>query len=242
MGGLRLRTKFLLSMVLVSAALTFTTLFVVRHSIQEQVRLEILRDLQNSVSAFRNFQKQREGTLERSAALLADLPNLRALMTTHDAATIQDASRDLWKLAGSDLLLLADSSGKVVALQARPPEITVRQAQDFFPQAVASGQPRQWWYVEGHLYEIFLQDIYFGQAAENRVLGSLVLGYEIDDQVARDVSRVAASEVAFRYGEGDRAQHAHAFAGGGTAAPPRESACGEQRPPPARSGSETNVS
>ena len=30
MGGLRLRTKFLLSMVAVSAALTFTTLYVVR--------------------------------------------------------------------------------------------------------------------------------------------------------------------------------------------------------------------
>src|SRR5271157_2604875 len=201
MGGIRLRTKFLLSMVVVSAALTFTTLLVVRRTVQQEVRRGIQRDLENSVSAFHNFQQQREGTLERSAALLADLPNLRALMTTHDAATIQDASRDLWKLAGSDLLLLADSSGKVVALQARPPEITVRQAQDFFPQAVASGQPRQWWYVEGHLYEIFLQDIYFGQATENRVLGSLVLGYEIDDQVARDVSRAAASEVAFRYGE-----------------------------------------
>jgi signal transduction histidine kinase len=201
MGGLRLRTKFLLSMVLVSAALTFTTLFVVRRSIQKQVRLEIVRDLQNSVSAFRNFQKQREGTLERSAALLADLPNLRALMTTHDPATIQDASRDLWKLAGSDLLLLTDSSGKVMAFQAKPPEITVREAQEFFPPAAASGEARQWWYVEGHLYEIFLQDIYFGHAAENRMLGSLVLGYEIDEQVARDVSRVAASEVAFRYGE-----------------------------------------
>jgi signal transduction histidine kinase len=188
-------------MVLVSAALTFTTLFVVRRSIQKQVRLEILRDLQNSVSAFRNFQKQREGTLERSAALLADLPNLRGLMTTHDPATIQDASRDLWKLAGSDLLLLADSSGKVMAFQAKPPEITVREAQEFFPPAAASGEARQWWYVEGHLYEIFLQDIYFGHAAENRMLGSLVLGYEIDEQVARDVSRVAASEVAFRYGE-----------------------------------------
>ena len=108
MGGLRLQTKFLLSMVLVSAALTFTTLYVVRRTVQQQVRLEIFRDLENSVSAFQNFQKQREITLERSAALLADLPNVRALMTTHDAATIQDASQDLWKLAGSDLLLLAD--------------------------------------------------------------------------------------------------------------------------------------
>jgi len=209
MGGIRLRTKFLLSMVVVSAALTFTTLLVVRHTVQQEVRLGIQRDLQNSVSAFHSFQKQREVTLERSAALLADLPNLRALMTTHDPATIQDASRDLWQLGGSDLMLLADSSGKVMALQATPPEITVRQGQDFFPSAVSnlvsntvsSAKTRHWWYVEGHLYEVFLQDIYFGPASGRQVLGYLLLGYEIDDRVARDLSRVAASEVAFRYGD-----------------------------------------
>ena len=200
MGGIRLRTKFLLSMVVVSAALTFTTLLLVRHTVQQEVRLGIQRDLDNSVSAFRNFQKQREVTLERSAALLADLPNVRALMTTHDPATIQDASRDLWQLAGSDLLLLADSSGKVMALQATPREITVRQGQDFLPGVVSSAETRHWWYVEGHLYEVFLQDIYFGPASRHQVLGYLLLGYEIDDRVARDLSRVAASEVAFRLG------------------------------------------
>jgi signal transduction histidine kinase len=201
MGGIRLRTKFLLSMVVVSAALTFTTLLVVRHTVQQQVRLGIQRDLENSVSAFHNFQKQREVTLERSAALLADLPNVRALMTTHDPATIQDASRDLWQLAGSDLLLLADSSGKVMALQATPQEITVREGQDFFPKVVSRDETRHWWYVEGHLYEVFLQDIYFGPASGHQVLGYLLLGYEIDDRVTRDLSRVAASEVAFRYGD-----------------------------------------
>ncbi len=201
MRGLRLRTKFLLSMVAVSAALTFTTLFVVRRTVQRQVRLEIQRDLQNSVSAFRNFQKQREITLERSAALLADLPNVRALMTTHDVATIQDQSHDLWNLAGSDLLLLADPSGKVMALQATPPEVTIRRAQEFIPGIVSRAETRHWWYVEGHLYEVFLQDIYFGPASSQQVLGYLVLGYEIDDRVAHEVSQVAASEVMFRYGD-----------------------------------------
>ena len=201
MGGVRLRTKFLLSMVVVSAALTFTTLLVVRHTVQQEVRRGIQRDLENSISAFHNFQKQREVTLERSAALLADLPNVRALMTTHDPATIQDASRDLWHLAGSDLLLLADSSGKVMALQATPQEITVREGQDFFPAVVSREETRHWWYIEGHLYEVFLQDIYFGPARGHQVLGYLLLGYEIDDHVARDLSRVAASEVAFRYGD-----------------------------------------
>src|ERR1019366_3140588 len=201
MGGIRLRTKFLFSMVAVSAALTFTTLLVVQHTVQQEVRLGIQRDLENSVSAFHSFQQQRETTLERSAALLADLPIVRALMTTHHPATIQDASRDLWQHAGSDLLLLADSSGKVMALQATPQEITVRQGQDFFPRVVSREETRHWWYVEGHLYEVFLQDIYFGPASGHHVLGYLLLGYEIDDRVARDLSRVAASEVAFRYGD-----------------------------------------
>jgi len=200
MGGLRLQTKFLLSMVLVSAALTFTTLLVVRRTVQRQVRSEIQRDLENSVSAYRNFRQQRELTLERSAALLADLPNVRALMTTRDAATIQDASRDLWKLSGSDLLVLTDASNHVMALQANAPAVTIHEAQEFFPHTVSNDQTHYWWYVEGHLYEIYLQDIYFGPAAENRILGYLALGYDVDERVAREVSRVAAGEVAFRYG------------------------------------------
>jgi signal transduction histidine kinase len=201
MGGIPLRTKFLLSMVAVSAALTFTTLLVVRHTVQQEVRLGIQRDLQNSVSAFRNLQKQREVMLERSAALLADLPIVRAQMTTHDPATIQDASRGLWQLAGSDLLVLADSSGKVMALQGTPQEVTVREGQDFFSTVVSQEETRHWWNVEGHLYEVFLQDIYFGPASQHQILGYLLVGYEIDDHVARDLSGVAASEVAFRYGD-----------------------------------------
>lgn len=201
MNGIRLRTKFLLSMVAVSATLTFATLLVVQHTVQQQVRVDIQRDLQNSVSAFQNFQTQREWTLERSVALLADLPNIRALMTTRDAATIQDASEDLWHLAGSDLMMLADASGKVVALQATHREVTIRQGQTFFPTIVSREETRHWWYVKGHLYEVFLQDIYFGPLSEQKVLGYLVLGYEIDDRFAREISRISASEVAFRYGD-----------------------------------------
>src|SRR3984957_6260175 len=66
---------------------------------------------------------------------------------------------------------------------------------------MAREETRHWWYVRGHLYEVFLQDIYFGPASQHQVLGYLLVGYEIDDRVARELSRVAASEVAFRYGD-----------------------------------------
>ena len=83
---LRMRTKFLLSMLLISAGLTCTSLLLVRYSVRKQVKKEIFADLRNSVSTFQNFQRERELTLTHSAELLADLPNLRALMTTQHAA------------------------------------------------------------------------------------------------------------------------------------------------------------
>jgi signal transduction histidine kinase len=196
---LRMRTKFLLSMLLISAGLTSTSLLLVRHSVQWQVKKEIFSDLRNSVSTFQNFQQERELTLTRSADLLADLPNLRALMTTHDQATIQDASTDLWRLAGSDLFVLADRDGKVAALHTTTPGFSRELAQQSL--GMPPNLEAQWWFGGQHLYQVFLKPIYFGAASENRLLGFLVIGYEIDDSVASQVSRIAASRVAFWYGD-----------------------------------------
>jgi signal transduction histidine kinase len=201
MVGLRLQTKFLLSMLLVSAGLTCTTLLVVRQSVRGQIRQEIERDLRNSVVTFGDFQRQRESTLTHAAQLIADLPNVRAVMTTRDAPTIQDASRDVWQLAGSDLFLLADPSGRVMALHGVPAEFTNKVAEKALSGALREEPANHWWYGGGHLYEVFLQPIYFGRADDHQLLGYVVLGYEIDDRITRDVSRVAASQVAFQCSE-----------------------------------------
>src|ERR1700674_5756385 len=198
---LRMRTKFLLSMLLISAGLTCTSLLLVRHSVQKQVKREIFADLRNSVSTFQNFQRERELTLTHSAELLADVPNLRALMTTQHEATIQDASSGLWRLAGSDLFVLADRTGKVVALHTASPGLSHDMAQESLSSSLNQEGPQHWWFGGQHLYEVFLKPIYFGPAAENRLLGFLVVGYEIDDRVASQVSRIAASQVAFYYGD-----------------------------------------
>ena len=198
---LRMRTKFLLSMLLISAGLTCTSLLLVRRSMQAQVKKEIVADLHNSVSTFQNFQHEREITLTRSVELLADLPNLRALMTTQHEATIEDASTAFWRLAGTDLFVLADRTGKVVALHTATPGFTREMAQASLQTSLNQEGPRHWWFGERHLYEVFMKTIYFGPEEENRPLGVLIIGKEIDDSVAAQVSRIAASQVAFYYGD-----------------------------------------
>src|ERR1700693_4859487 len=121
MAKLRMRTKFLLSMLLISAGLTCTSLLLVRRSVQSQVKKGIFADLHNSVGTFQNFQRERELTLTHSAELMADLPDLRALMTTRHEATIQDAADHLWRLAGIGLLVLSGRTAQAVWLDPAVP-------------------------------------------------------------------------------------------------------------------------
>src|SRR5438094_8927945 len=195
-----LRTKFLLSLALISALLTWATLLLVQYRVRIHVREEIAQGLRNSLVTFQSLQQQRESMLERSAALLATLPPLKAVMTSRDAATIQDASEVFWRLAGSQLFVLADRSGKVAAIHTSTPGFTNDEAQEAILRSLASGESRDWWFGNGRLFEVFLQRIYFGSPEDDTPIGVLAVGYEIDNRVAADVSRVASSQVAFRYG------------------------------------------
>jgi signal transduction histidine kinase len=201
MANIRLRTKFLLSLILTTTVLTITVLLIVQVYLRNHARQEIQEALRNSVMTFQQFESQRERGLAQSAALVADLPNLRALMTTHHAPTIQDASADLWQLAGSDLFLLADPTGKVMALHTTAAGFNPDLAQASLTATLHKEQTRDWWYGGGHLYAVFLQPIYFGPSRDNVVLGVLAVGFEVDKKVADAVARVASCQVAFRYGK-----------------------------------------
>jgi signal transduction histidine kinase len=188
-------------MVLITAGLTAMSLLVVRGSVRSHVREGIGQDLRNSVTTFQNFQHDREVMLTHSAELVAYLPITRSILTAHDPATIQDASKDVWPLTGSDLLVLADRDGKVVALHTKSPGFTRDAAQNYFQQSLNEEDSSHWWFGAHHLFQTFVQPVYFGSKTEGPVLGFLIIGYEIDDRLAREVSKVSASQVAFSYGD-----------------------------------------
>ena len=78
---MRMRMTLLLSLLAVSFGLTALSLVVIHTSLQGQIRQALASDLQRSIATFRNLQMQRREMLRREAALLADLPSLKALMT-----------------------------------------------------------------------------------------------------------------------------------------------------------------
>ena len=199
MSKIRLRTKFLFSLLAISAGLTAATLLIVSYSVRKRVRENIREDVRNSVTNYRSFQAQQEESLKRSAVLLANLPNIRALMTTGDSATIEDASADVWKLSGSDLLVLANRTGSVVALRASAPGLNPATAQGLLRKSLDHSESKDWWFGGDRLYEVWIQPIYFGSPSENLTVGLLAVGHEVNQRAASEFASVASSEVVFNF-------------------------------------------
>jgi len=194
-----LRRKFLLSLTLITALITSAVLLVVQYRVRVHVREEIAQALRDSVVTFQSLQQQRESTLERSTALLATLPPLKAVMTSEDPATIKDASTMFWKLAESQVFVLADRSGKLAALHTAAAGFTTSAAEASIRRYLEGGESHDWWFGGGHLFQVFFEPIYFGSSDSGHPIGILAVGYEIDPSVAADVTRVASCSVAFGY-------------------------------------------
>src|SRR5262249_52821995 len=147
----------------------------------------------------KSFEQQRDAALNRAASLIANLPNVRALMTIPDEATIEDASYDIQRLSGSDLLVLADRTGTVKAVRSKTEDFPKPMAQELLQKSIAVGEAQGFWYGGGSLYEILVQPIDFGEGPSKTTIGLLIVGYKIDHAAARSFGDLAASEVAFRW-------------------------------------------
>jgi signal transduction histidine kinase/ActR/RegA family two-component response regulator len=197
----RLRTKFLLSLTLLIAALTFATLAVVRHAAEEQVRTGVERDARNSVLTFQNLRSERQIQLDRTAELLATLPTLKEMMADEPVSAMQDASEQLWRSGDTELFALADWTGKIVALHTSVSGFSPDAAEKALAHSSGSNGAGGWWFGDGHLYQVAMRPIQLGGASSQMYLGTVVVGREIDSSVAAEVGRIALCQVAFRYGD-----------------------------------------
>ncbi len=198
---LRLRTKFLLSVIAIITGLTFATLLIVGHAAEGQVQKSVEQDTRNSVLTFQNLRAERQIELNRSADLFATLPAVKQLMADENPTNIQDASEVIWRSGDAQLFALADWKGQILALHTVTPGFSRRAAQEMMSHSAGLGDGGGWWFGEGRLYQVASRAIQLGAPSSQLRLGRVVVGREIDSSVASEVGRIALCQVAFRYGD-----------------------------------------
>jgi signal transduction histidine kinase len=194
-GNLRMRTKLLLSFVFLTAGLTCATLLVVRRNAEAQAQHQIEQDARNATLTFQVVQRQQQTALSRKADLLASL----AYMRNGDATSITDASEDPWQSDDCNLFVLADKSGRIVALHSTSPPFPLTAAQEMVSRSVNRGETSGWWLSGRNLYQVVLQPFYDGAPRKKNLLGIVVVGRLMDERAAGDLGRITSSDVVFRH-------------------------------------------
>ena len=192
---LSLRTQFLLATVTLLSALTATSLLVVRQSVNGQIRQQTSDAVAAAVYAFDRVQREQDRELARVTAMLAELPTMKAVMTSEKAATIRHASEEFWTLSGRDLLVLADAKGRVMAVHSSEPRLSNENAASLLAISLRRRERAGWWQDGPDLFRIVSRPIRGGAGADQQMLGTIVVGRRLTATVAEDIEYLAGNEV-----------------------------------------------
>jgi signal transduction histidine kinase len=197
---MRLRSQLLAATLSLIVALTAASLYIVHLTVRTELQRQVSASTEASLLAFNAIRNEREQMSSRAAALIAELPILKALMSISNdrraVPTIQDASKPFWRLAGSDVFILTSTSGEILALHSRTGLSAGGNIQARVKTAIERGTDATWWLDGEHLYWVFLKPLVIGSEQYARNAGYLVVGYEVNRNVAAELSRVIGSDVA----------------------------------------------
>ena len=196
--GVRTRALLILAMSFITMGTTLVSLLAVRKPLQKLVVQNISSDLVHSLATFEYMEAQRMAALDRENALLADLPSLKALMTTSDERTIADGGVEFWKVSGNDLFVLADRDGEVKAAY-----LAAATADETFRSDVRSfltTRTARFLVSSKGLYGCSIQPLYFGSQTEGALLGYVISGFAIDHKAVETLSSANNVQAAFKSG------------------------------------------
>jgi signal transduction histidine kinase len=197
---LGLRAKILLITVLTPLTLGLATLATVHRSVTAHVDASSIHEsLQHSVSVFEGMLAARGRALAGGAEVIARDPRFFSLLTlgtdqrdSRFTATVRGMARDFNRIAQTDVFEVLDRHGRRLAsVGAVKSSVSAREA---WVRSALKGEPSVGVMVEGRaLFQVSVTPVY----SDRRIVGALLLGSSIGDELAGVLREQMRSEVTF---------------------------------------------
>ncbi len=198
-----LRGRIFLASALLAVLSIGAAIFVVNQRVTREAERALQREIRATGALVDQLRKTRTDTYTVMARLIADLPKLKAAVLTNDPPTVQDNLRDYQEpLKSANLLLVTNAAGRVLA-----------SSGDSSPTALLAGDwPAVRDALLGHetvsllsqpdgILQVVTVPITIG-LTQPQILGSVSVGFLLNDALARQLKEITGSDVAF--GMGDR--------------------------------------
>jgi signal transduction histidine kinase len=200
-----LQNRMFLASALLATLSIGAAVYFVSMRITSAVEAEIQRDLGEAASLVDQQRALLFDTFRLMAQLIADLPKFKAAVGTRDAPTVQPLASDYQRQLGADVFLVTDADGGVLAAVGEPSDFVARLENTPGVQRARAGEPTSdvWRHPRG-LLQVVSVPITIGLESPE-LLGSLTVGYLLDEDRAAQFKALTGADIAFALGSDVRA-------------------------------------
>jgi serine/threonine-protein kinase len=191
---LGLQAKIFLVSLLLVVGLTSALLWFSYRRASELAQDSLRAALTSTRELYENLEADRLEKLQLINSVIVESPYFKAAVVEMDAATTLDSAQSMVEQVGSDFMIVTDVNGRIVARTDIPALTGVDlSGTPLVGKAIEGESFGGVWREEDRLYHAV--SVPFGVGDE--ILGAVVTGYQIDDELAQDIKRFAECEVVF---------------------------------------------
>jgi signal transduction histidine kinase len=188
---------------LATAALTVVCMGIAMYVVNARVTVSAEDELQRGLLQTGAFVDQQRATMSEvftvQARLVADLPKLKAAVDTGDRPTVEPVAGDYQRQLGSDLFLVTDRAGRVLASVSSGAPDGRLDALSTIRDAREGRESATFWLGPQGILQVVSVPIAVGTTPPE-ILGTLSVGFLLGDALATRLKELTGSEIAFAVG------------------------------------------
>jgi methyl-accepting chemotaxis protein len=180
-------------MVVVMSGLIITTLLIVNLFTKAELDKTLQKDLKKTQTLFENYQALRTKEISVENKLIGEVPFLKALLSTRDRETILGFAKSFQAQIGSDLFLITDGEGGILASTDQSRSQGNLTGEHSIKIALGGTETHGVFVTRNALYQVTSAPVAVGDST----LGTITIGYKIDDSLAEEIKKMTDSEISF---------------------------------------------
>jgi signal transduction histidine kinase len=192
-----LRSRIFLTSALLAVLSIGAAIYLVSVRVARELEQSLQREMLSTRTLVEQLRSDRTQRFTVMARLIADAPKLKAAVDTNDPPTVQDNANDYQAQLNSNLLLVTNHAGQVLATVGASPraaEIVARQRS--IHDAIGGGESSSLIPQPDGILQTVTVPITESPRAPDR-LGTLTIGFLLDDRLAAQLKQITGSEIAF---------------------------------------------
>jgi signal transduction histidine kinase len=192
-----LRSRIFLASALLTVLCIGVAIYLVNVRVTEEAERTLEREMVSTAALVDNLRTTRTETFTQMARIISDAPTLKAAVDTNHPPTVQDIADGYQHQLKSNLLLVTNRTGHVLAtVGASPRTAEIISNQPAVRDALAGRESLSLLPQPDGMLQLVTVPIFIG-LTQPEILGTLSIGFMLDNALAAQLKQITLSDVAF---------------------------------------------